>query len=239
MKRIASLILAILATIPTLAQSPVGTLSVVPKVGATLSNITKESMGFVPSPSGGEYVADSKTRLGLMAGADLQLQATPVVAVSLGAYYQQMGSRFDDTDLSGATAGTYTAFQRCRTNLHFAAFPLMAHVYVARNLSLAAGMQFSVLLDNNLRYEETQVTIGRDGSYTYSGTLDETSIENTYLRKTDISIPIGIAYEYENVVVDARYNIGVSKAYKSPLDNGNRHRAFVISAGYKFDVARL
>ena len=28
------------------------------------------------------------------------------------------------------------------------------------------------------------------------------------LRKFSLSIPIGISYEYENVVLDARYNVG-------------------------------
>ena len=36
--------------------------------------------------------------------------------------------------------------------------------------------------------------------------------------KTDFSIPVGISYEYMNVVIDARYNLGLSKVHKDLLD---------------------
>ena len=45
------------------------------------------------------------------------------------------------------------------------------------------------------------------------------------------AIPVGVSYEYESFVVDARYNIGVTKALK---DADSRHSVFSITLGYKF-----
>ena len=45
------------------------------------------------------------------------------------------------------------------------------------------------------------------------------------------AIPVGVSYEYESFVVDARYNIGVTKALKN-VDS--RHSVFSITLGYKF-----
>lgn len=221
------------------AQSSTGTLSIIPKVGASFSNIFKAEMGFGTNLSGNGGLQKGKTKLGLVAGADLQYQVLSPLAVSLGAYYQQMGCAFDDTDLSHAEPGAYTVFQNSRINLHYLAVPLTAHLYVARHLSLNAGVQFSFLLDNSLYSENTDVTIGRDGSYTYKRKAEKINVKDKFIKKTDISIPVGISYEYENVVIDARYNFGLSKVQTGIVDNGSKNRGFVLSAGYKFDVAKL
>ena len=45
------------------------------------------------------------------------------------------------------------------------------------------------------------------------------------------AIPVGLSYEFSDFVVDARYNIGVTKA----LDNvDSRHSVFTFTLGYKF-----
>ena len=49
----------------------------------------------------------------------------------------------------------------------------------------------------------------------------------------DFSIPVGISYEYMNVCLDARYNIGVSKIADG--DSG-RNSVFQITLGYKFKL---
>ena len=48
------------------------------------------------------------------------------------------------------------------------------------------------------------------------------------------AIPVGISYEYQSFVLDARYNIGLTKAFKSSWDTSSRHNVFSISLGYKF-----
>ncbi|MGI6242801.1 MAG: porin family protein [Prevotella sp.] len=235
MKKAIVLIALVLSTVGTMAQGHTGVFSVVPRIGATFSNITKESVGFGTSSE----LQKGKTQVGLIAGAGLQYQALPVLGVSIGTYYQRMGCTYDDTDLSQADAGEYTVYQRCHTYLDYLSVPLMGHIYVAKNFAINAGVQASFLLSNKIRADIMHVTIGNDGSYTYRDESEKLDEENKYIRKFDLSIPVGVSYEYENVVLDIRYQIGLSKLYKSLLDNGSKNKAVVFSAGYKFDLGSI
>lgn len=51
--------------------------------------------------------------------------------------------------------------------------------------------------------------------------------------KLNLSIPIGLSYEYSDFVLDLRYNIGLTKTNK---DDGNKLRSDLlqITLGYKF-----
>lgn len=217
------------------AQSNTGTFSVIPRIGVTFSNITKESTGVGLSSE----LQKGKTQIGPVAGADLQYQALPALGVSVGVHYQRMGCTYDDSDLSKADAGEHTVWQNSHTYMHYLCVPLMGHLYVAKNFAIKTGIQASFLLSNNMHTETSNVTIGRDGSYTYHKETEKLNVENKSIRKFDLGIPVGVSYEYENVVVDIRYQIGLSKVYKSLLDNGNKNKAVVISAGYKFNLGSL
>ncbi len=46
---------------------------------------------------------------------------------------------------------------------------------------------------------------------------------------------VGLSYEYQNVVLDARYNWGLTKIYDvDKLDSKNS--VFQITLGYKFEI---
>ncbi len=218
------------------AQSRTGTFSIIPRVGVTLANISKESMTLSSLVTKTDYLMKGKTKTGIIAGLDLQYQAMPSVAVSLGGFYTKMGSTYDDTDLSEASPGSYDVYANSRFDLHYISIPLMGHFFVARGLSINGGVQAAFLFSNNIKSDLTQVTIGKDGSYTYTGPGQTLNEENTYAKKFELAIPLGFSYEYENVVIDIRYHMGLTQIYKSPLDQGNKNRGLVLSAGYKFDM---
>ena len=51
------------------------------------------------------------------------------------------------------------------------------------------------------------------------------------VKKVDLSIPVGLSYEYQGLVFDARYNIGVTKL----ADNYDHYNNVIqITVGYKF-----
>ena len=58
--------------------------------------------------------------------------------------------------------------------------------------------------------------------------------EDYKISKFDLSIPVGISYEYNNIVLDARYNWGLIKVenYGDPYYN----RVFQLTLGYKFEL---
>lgn len=223
------------AVVASRAQSEVRTLSITPRVGTIFSNISNESMGLgLPG-----NLSKGKTKVGLWAGADARYQATATLAFSVGAYYERMGCRYDDTDLTRATAGKHIAFKNNYFHLNYLGMPVMAHLYVAKGLAINVGARVAFLLSNTMHSEETSVTIGEDGSYTYARNVDVLNAENKFVEKTDISVPIGVSYERQNVVLDARYSFGLTNLYKGTLDKKCKNRGVTVSVGYKFDLTNL
>lgn len=57
------------------------------------------------------------------------------------------------------------------------------------------------------------------------------------LNKVSLSIPVGISYEYRNVVLDLRYNIGVSHVYKEQSSyDVSRGQTVMLTLGYGIDL---
>ena len=57
------------------------------------------------------------------------------------------------------------------------------------------------------------------------------------LNKVSLSIPVGISYEYRNVAIDLRYNIGVSHVYKEQSSyDTSRGQTVMLTLGYGFDL---
>lgn len=97
----------------------------------------------------------------------------------------------------------------------------MANVYVVPGLAVKVGVQpgFNV----NSKGKAVATTIAGSGDKTVD--LDAKSV--------DFSIPVGLSYEYKGVVLDARYNWGVTKVW----DNSDaKNSVFQITLGYKFEL---
>jgi opacity protein-like surface antigen len=93
--------------------------------------------------------------------------------------------------------------------------PLVADFYVARGLALKTGVQLGFLM--NAKWDDLNVK-------------DDCN-------KTNFSIPIGISYEFSNVVLDLRYNVALSKVNKNATDN-YKYRSDLVqfTIGYKFEL---
>lgn len=96
------------------------------------------------------------------------------------------------------------------TNLNI---PIMANFYVAENLALKVGLQPDFNLSAKMKYN--------------GGSSDITSTQTVVL-----DIPFGISYEFSSIVLDARYNLGLSKIFKGE-GGSQRNSVFQISVGYK------
>jgi hypothetical protein len=65
----------------------------------------------------------------------------------------------------------------------------------------------------------------------------DTESISDYVKGFALSVPVGLSYEYEDFVFDARYNLGVTKAFKdnNGLDaDDSKHSWFMFTLGYKF-----
>ena len=65
----------------------------------------------------------------------------------------------------------------------------------------------------------------------------------SYIHAADIAIPLGISYEYKHIVLDVRYQIGLTKVFRqwnSELDAGGedniRNACTSITIGYRFGL---
>ena len=52
----------------------------------------------------------------------------------------------------------------------------------------------------------------------------------------DLSIPMGVSYEFRNFVLDARYNLGATKILKGADARSSRNSVFMITLGYRFNL---
>ena len=105
-----------------------------------------------------------------------------------------------------------------KLNADYINIPILANFYVANGLALKAGVQPAFKASAKLKTAGVSVT------------------END-IKSFDFAIPVGISYEYANICLDARYNIGVTKMSKdTETTTGARNNVFQITLGYKFKL---
>lgn len=179
MKKIVLAAVILLSSLtPALAQHSVGSISIKPMVGLNIANITD--------------LDDSDPRYGVAAGAEFEYQATDMFSLSFGALYSMQGAK---GSLSYKGASVEATCKEDYINI-----PILANVYVAKGLAVKLGLQpgFNV----NDKYHVKAGFAGFSGS----GDFDPDEIGMPEAKSVDLSIPVGLSYEYSGFVLDARYN---------------------------------
>lgn len=152
-------------------------------------------------------------RVGMIMGAEAQKQLNPVLALSGGLFYAQQGC---SADVSGVD-------YKYRNN--YLNIPVLLNVYVTRGLALKAGLQADVLLSAKLR------------TYTMGESTGFSTNYKDLLNTAGLSVPVGVSYEFSHVVVDARYNWGlthVEKDVDGPVKDYSKNSVFQLTLGYRF-----
>ncbi len=102
-------------------------------------------------------------------------------------------------------------------------FPITANYYVAPGLAVKAGIALNLLSTAKIDgYDEIEIV---DGYRSVKG-----KVKDMY-KSTFFSVPVGVSYEFNSFVFDARYNIGISKVAK---DDDGSFNALSFTVGYKF-----
>ena len=227
MKRIITLAFLSAISLASFAQSKAGTWSVIPHVGVSIASLTHQSGGIEVGDNQSQELKP-QSRPGFTGGVDVMYQASDNVGLSLGLSYVQAGCKYKDVDDNGVIWHDHYA----RTD--YISVPLVAHSYIAPGLSINVGVAPSFLIYGKYHAGMQTYDVDTDGHRT---NVKEAEIDQDIkngLRNFTLSIPVGISYEYENVVLDARYNVGVLNAYKYGLTA--RNKVFEVSVGYKFDL---
>ena len=227
MKRIITLAFLSAISLASFAQSKVGTWSVIPHVGVSIASLTHQSGGIEVGDNQSQEVKP-QARPGFTGGVDVMYQAYDNVGLSIGLSYVQAGCKYKDVDDNGVI--WHDHYDR----MDYISVPLVAHSYIAPGLSINVGVAPSFLIYGKYHAGMQTYDVDTDGHRT---NVKEAEIDQDIkngLRNFTLSIPVGISYEYENVVLDARYNVGVLNAYKYGLTA--RNKVFEVSVGYKFDL---
>lgn len=227
MKRIITLAFLSAISLASFAQSKAGTWSVIPHVGVSIASLTHQSGGIEVGDNQSQELKP-QARPGFTSGVDVLYQASDIVGLSVGLSYVQAGCKYKDIDGNGVT--WHDHYDR----MDYLSVPLVAHSYIAPGLSINVGVAPSFLIYGKYHAGMLSYDLDADGHRTnvQEGVIDIDTKKG--LRKFTLSIPVGISYEYENVVLDARYNVGMLNVYKHGLTA--RNKVFEVSVGYKFDL---
>ena len=219
MKKMMMIAAMMIAAISANAQNEVGQITLKPTVGMNIASMTKTE-------------GDSKVRVGIAAGVEAEYGITESFSLSAGLLYSMQGVKgngsfdldFFDEYFNYVGDAEYTG--KATVKLDYINIPILANYYVIPGLAIKAGIQPAFNVSKKVKFE---------GDVIISGNKKETvNVDKKIddgVKAFQFAIPVGISYEYKNFVLDARYNIGVTKAFKY---TDSRHSVFQITLGYKF-----
>ena len=236
-KLILSLFMAVTASV-AMAQPAAGTFSIIPRVGVSIANLPNDQIYTADGLLSGVGKAMSPhNKAGFMGGLDVDYQFTDNLSVSLGALYVQQGCRYDNnSDVEKDAAGNTvkgSGFSNISTQLHYIQVPLMLNCYIAQDFAVKVGVQLGFPVSGKTKYDEAKYVKDDDGNMV-PGKPERTEVNlNSTLSKVTFSVPVGLSYEFANVILDARYNIGFTK-YQNVKDMDSKNKVFMFSAAYRF-----
>lgn len=163
---------------------------------------------------------DTEARIGFTVGAELGYQVTNKVAITGALMYSQQGAKTDYDEMNGTM------------KLDYINVPILANIYVAKGLAVKAGIQPAF----NVNKKITVGGVSMDIEDAYEKGTGQHIKVNTF----DFSVPMGISYEVNGLVLDARYNLGLSKIIDSfnyegvKVQPDDKNSVFQFTIGYKF-----
>lgn len=240
------------------AQQPAKTLSITPKMGLSMGSLTGDPefittifVAMPDLPTDGQIhdvtsstaisarsTTNKSTKACFTGGAEAQYQFSDVLGIIFGATYRHAALSYDYVSANPnnyATIGedrvaTVTNIYDAHWSADYLGVPVMLNAYLWKGLAVKAGLQFDWMFHEDAK---SKIEYQTKGDVTVRGGA---SVGD--LRKVSLSVPVGLSYEYKNVVLDARYNIGVTNVEKADRDGGDgpshRTSAFAVTLGYKF-----
>ena len=163
---------------------------------------------------------DTQARVGFTGGVELGYQVTNKFALTGALMYSQQGAKADYDELTGTM------------KLDYINIPILANVYVAKGFALKAGIQPAFNVNK-------KITVGGI-SMDIEDAYEQGTGERVKVKSFDFSIPMGLSYEINGLVFDARYNLGLSKIVDGFKYEGvkvqpdDKNSVFQLTIGYKF-----
>ena len=225
------LMMALFVSSAMKGQEQVGTFSLIPKIGVSLANLSGEEIYY----NNAEIPAKGKYNARFVGGVEAVYQMLPMTSISIGVGYVQQGCRFSDLEF-GNPETISESWDDVRSRLDYIQCPLTINQYLADGLALKAGIQLGFLVNSDFSFSLTPIKHFIDGSIELGKTEDVKMDQKSVMRSMDVSIPVGLSYEYLNVVLDARYHFSLTDIYKDKSWPTEKNKVFTITVGYKFNL---
>lgn len=206
MKKLLTLMVLMAVALSAQAQYEEGDITIQPKVGMTISNITD----------------GDKSKINLTYGVEFERFFTDQFSASLGVMFTNQGCKYDIYSADGAG----NVSDDLKLDIYYGTLPIMANYYVLPGLALKAGIQPAFRVKARIEQNGNKIDLDNAIDAMYDG-------NDNKLNTFDLSIPVGLSYEYAHITVDARYNFGVTKLI-SNADKGIYNKVFIMTLGYKF-----
>lgn len=146
---------------------------------------------------------------GIVAGFDVGYRYSPRFKTSAGLYYSNEGFELD----------------RHTESMKFTNLAITEDLYIYKGLSLKAGLQLGYLFDCKENTKDSKT-----GS-------SQTNSDLNRFHRWNLSIPLGIAYEYGGFSLDLQYNAGILQMYKDGHNDPFRTRSIWLTLGYAFNLS--
>ena len=154
---------------------------------------------------------DAKMKINLTYGAEYEQYITDQFSLAGGVLFTNQGFKYDDGD------GTL--------NNYYVAVPITANYYVVPGLAVKAGLQPAYRVKTNMKIDGQTYDLDKVVDFLFGDS-------DVKMNNLDLSIPVGLSYEYNNFTLDARYNFGLIKLF-SGVDNSVFNRVITVTLGYK------
>ena len=153
--------------------------------------------------------SDTEARVGLIVGPEFEYFVSDRFSLAAGFNYSQQGAEV--TSLNTTFKNDYITV------------PVVANIYLFKGFALKAGLQPGFKTKADLEIEG-------NGGKVSANIKDD-------VKPFDLSIPVGLSYEFKHFVIDARYTFGTTEIFKdNALDLNSKNLTFQLTLGYKLDI---
>ena len=210
MKKLFFAAAVLMCSLTAFAQTKEGTFSIQPKAGINISNLSNKD--------------NAKVKVGFTAGAEAEYQLTKQLSLSAGALFSMQGAKSTTVfrEVDNTTKEIREVDIKNTMEFDYINVPILANYYIIEGLAVKLGIQpgFNIIAKRKRT----------DGVEKESKNLSDLGVD---VRKVDISIPIGVSYEFNDFVVDARFNLGLTEVADLVK---SKNRVFQITFGYQIDL---
>ena len=231
-KKLIFCLLSLMVSTAAVAQSE-SKWAVKPMAGMTVATLT------------GDDTSDISSSLAWAGGVEASLKWSDRLSLSSGVIYTRERIKSDERIVHGDIS-YQLELSNARMTFERINVPLMADLHLGYGISLKAGLQAGFRIGYT-------ATVDYEGFYvsqpTYQAVVvgspewqalprvpvsgKETSHNATAIRTFDLSVPVGLSYEWKNVELDVRYHFGLTNIMK---DQNAKRRCLMVTLGYNFQL---